>query len=114
MLTKSDLRYYQNKLIRAAAEARGFACRPRFPDPEPRTADPLDRAASYHEAHVSNEFHGLRVETLGEIDAAKARLRAGKFGVCEACASDIPHTRLDAIPWARRCVGCEQIMRNAA
>lgn len=30
------------------------------------------------------------------------------FGVCEACGAEIPLERLDRVPDARRCVGCEQ------
>ncbi len=49
--------------------------------------------------------------TLTEVDAALARIKAGKYGVCEVCHMSIPRARLEALPWARLCVGCAE--RNA-
>ena len=50
---------------------------------------------------------------LGEIDAARARLAAGTFGVCERCGKAIPLRRLRALPAARLCVACEQAAERA-
>ncbi len=44
---------------------------------------------------------------LEEIHAACARLDAGIFGLCEGCQGPIPQTRLDAMPTARLCLGCQ-------
>ncbi|MBN0038884.1 TraR/DksA C4-type zinc finger protein [Cellulosimicrobium cellulans] len=41
-----------------------------------------------------------------EVDAALARLDAGTYGVCEACAQPIAAGRLEARPTARTCVTC--------
>ena len=41
------------------------------------------------------------------IDAALARLHDGRYGVCADCGVDIPYARLQAEPWALRCVVCE-------
>ncbi|ADP78662.1 TraR/DksA family transcriptional regulator [Pseudofrankia inefficax] len=43
---------------------------------------------------------------LAEIDAALARLAAGRFGSCETCGGPIEPGRLDARPWVRSCIGC--------
>jgi RNA polymerase-binding transcription factor DksA len=43
---------------------------------------------------------------LVEVEAALARLDAGRYGVCESCARDIPAERLAVRPTARTCVGC--------
>jgi DnaK suppressor protein len=45
---------------------------------------------------------------LADIDAAEARLAAGRFGLCEACALPIPLGRLRAVPTTRLCVTCEE------
>lgn len=114
MLTKRDQLHYLHKRIRASAVARSLFRDSRLATPDSRCPDPLDRAVANHDQHVSNEFRGLRLETLVEIDAAKGRLRNGKFGLCEECTREIPRTRLDAIPWARHCVGCAQVVRQTA
>jgi RNA polymerase-binding transcription factor len=49
--------------------------------------------------------------TLTEVDAALARIKAGRYGVCDVCHMSIPRARLEALPWARLCVNCAE--RNA-
>ena len=46
--------------------------------------------------------HGL----LELVDEALARLQAGTYGTCEDCECRIPKARLDAIPYAIKCVQC--------
>ncbi|CAA9263203.1 MAG: putative DnaK suppressor protein [uncultured Blastococcus sp.] len=44
--------------------------------------------------------------TLGEIDAALARIDAGTYGRCTGCQAEIPGERLELRPFARTCVSC--------
>ena len=44
--------------------------------------------------------------TATEVDRALERLSAGTYGTCERCGAPIPEERLEAIPWAGRCVSC--------
>lgn len=46
--------------------------------------------------------------TAAEVDRALERLVAGTFGTCEVCGRPIPKERLEAIPWAGRCVSCTE------
>jgi len=46
-------------------------------------------------------------ETLGNIDAALARLHEGRYGRCLECGDDITSSRLRALPFAVRCLDCE-------
>lgn len=48
---------------------------------------------------------------LEDIDAALARLDAGTYGLCEDCGKPVPAGRLEIIPYARRCVQCQQRRR---
>ncbi|THG28164.1 molecular chaperone DnaK [Naasia lichenicola] len=43
---------------------------------------------------------------LVEIDRAQERIRQGGFGICAACFAPIAVARLEARPWADRCVSC--------
>ena len=47
--------------------------------------------------------------TLAAIDAALRRLYTNPdaFGVCEACGVEIDYARLEAVPYAVRCIGCQ-------
>jgi RNA polymerase-binding transcription factor DksA len=44
--------------------------------------------------------------TIGEIDAALARIEAGTYGSCTQCGAAIPEERLELRPFAGRCVAC--------
>lgn len=45
---------------------------------------------------------------LKRVRAALKRLTGGEYGLCEDCGRAIPDKRLSAIPWAERCIGCQQ------
>lgn len=45
---------------------------------------------------------------LEEIDAAGRRLSDGSYGACAGCRGTIPVERLEILPYARFCVGCQQ------
>ena len=59
---------------------------------------------------VIGEFYGqLSVEArsrIGLIDLALRKIAAGEYGLCESCEDDIALKRLEAVPWARLCIGC--------
>ena len=45
---------------------------------------------------------------LREIGAARERMDAGSYGSCVDCGTDIPLARLEAQPWAARCIACQE------
>lgn len=59
-------------------------------------------------ALVSNESRRLR-----EVEAAQRRLSQGRYGSCTDCEQPIPAKRLKAIPWASRCVRCQETADRA-
>lgn len=44
---------------------------------------------------------------LREIEAAFDRVRDGSYGTCPECGKPIPVERLEILPCARHCVGCQ-------
>src|SRR4051794_3431258 len=44
--------------------------------------------------------------TIGQIDAALARIEAGTYGRCTGCQAEIPQERLELRPFAGTCVTC--------
>jgi DnaK suppressor protein len=50
----------------------------------------------------------MSAETLLRIDEALVRLDAGEYGSCFECAGEIAERRLRALPFAVRCVACEE------
>jgi DnaK suppressor protein len=43
------------------------------------------------------------------VDDALARLDAGTFGACVRCGNSIASERLEALPWAARCIDCQRL-----
>ena len=83
------------------------------------TAAPPDPVAAVAFGKRVGEGTTQAVERIAQVDAARrldaklrdveralAKLDEGTYGVCDVCGSAIGHERLDAIPWAVRCVGC--------
>jgi DnaK suppressor protein len=61
------------------------------------TSMAVDRLAA-----VSTQEHLLAM--LDEVRRARRRVADGTYGVCEVCGEPIPEGRLEARPWATRCV----------
>ena len=62
----------------------------------------LDRELDY-----SLEENASRL--LHEVDAALARIDGGTFGRCERCGQPISEERLEAMPWATKCIDCKRL-----
>ena len=45
---------------------------------------------------------------LRNVRDALGRLHDGSFGTCIDCESDISAKRLQAVPWALRCIRCQE------
>ena len=45
---------------------------------------------------------------LALVDDALARVDAGTFGRCVRCGRPIAPDRLEALPWAARCIDCQR------
>ncbi|HEX5558366.1 MAG TPA: TraR/DksA C4-type zinc finger protein [Gaiellales bacterium] len=46
---------------------------------------------------------------LAAVDAALGRIDAGTYGACERCAKPIAQERLEALPWATKCIECKRL-----
>jgi DnaK suppressor protein len=59
-------------------------------------------------------LRGVNADTIAEIDAALARLDAGVYGICEECGAAIGEERLEARPFATRCIACQARAEQSA
>ena len=48
------------------------------------------------------------MKLLREVQAALRRIEQSTYGVCAACEEPISAKRLDAVPWAKFCVRCQE------
>lgn len=70
--------------------------------------DPEGPTVSVQRAELSAYLRQSR-QHVENVDAAFRRLAEGSYGVCENCGRDIPAARLDARPFAERCVACASL-----
>lgn len=74
---------------------------------EEREIDPSDGAAAEGGAIPLDSLNESEQSQVAEIDAALARLEAGRYGRCEDCDERLEPARLEVMPSARRCFACE-------
>lgn len=67
--------------------------------------DPEGVTLSAEWSRLSGLAHSARTE-LAEVDSALERWRAGGYGICTSCGSEIPDERLEVRPFAKQCVPC--------
>jgi DnaK suppressor protein len=75
--------------------------------------DPEGPTIAFERSQVNALIQQARSH-LGEIEAARARLTGGQYGLCEACGQPITAARLDARPVACTCIGCATTTRRVA
>ncbi len=58
----------------------------------------------------------LESKVLREVEEALRRIDTEHFGVCQECEEPISLKRLNALPWAKYCVACQELVsaRKAA
>ena len=50
---------------------------------------------------------------LSGITEALDRIESGTFGSCAGCGKQIAEERLEAIPYATRCIDCQRLAERA-
>jgi RNA polymerase-binding transcription factor DksA len=75
---------------------------------------PADAASDTVEREIDLGLQGDAGDVLAEIAAARRRLADGTYGRCETCDRPIPEDRLQALPWARRCVDDERAFQRSS
>lgn len=71
-----------------------------------------DQAQLSHDEFISLRLNSLDYVQLKLIEEALDRIEAGDYGVCLGCEEPIPAKRLQALPWAKYCVTCQQSLAN--
>ncbi len=70
--------------------------------------DIADRAASsYTKEFLFSQSNNDR-QLLQMVEVALQRIREGTFGECLACGNEINPKRLEAVPWTRHCIECQE------
>lgn len=75
---------------------------------EEATQDIADKAAnSYTKEFLFHQSDENR-RVLQLITQALGRMKSGNYGLCVECEEDVQQKRLEAVPWARHCIECQE------
>jgi DnaK suppressor protein len=70
--------------------------------------DIADRASSSYTKEFLFHQSSNERQTLQMVEGALSRIREGTFGECISCGNEINSKRLDAVPWTRYCIECQE------
>lgn len=118
--TPRDLKHFENRLL--SERKRAIAQLAQFDDELRVSPDAADGEVASWRFHMADEgsdtfereqnflLASREGQLVWHIDQALRRLYGSpqRFGVCDECNQLIGFERLDAIPYATRCVNCKQ------
>ncbi|HXD33982.1 MAG TPA: TraR/DksA family transcriptional regulator [Pyrinomonadaceae bacterium] len=76
------------------------------------TQDPADMAANAYTKELLVSMSDNDRQLLNLIDESLERMEAGSYGKCVRCESPLPEKRLEALPWARLCITCQDLQER--
>ncbi len=79
---------------------------------EEAAADMVDMATNSYTKEFLYSLSNAERQILQSVEDALSRLDDGDFGECVECEDKMSKKRLDAIPWARYCVSCQELAES--
>ena len=70
--------------------------------------DVADLAQESSKNELSLHLAEVESRELGQIDKAIQKIGEGTYGVCEKCGENISPARLKALPFANKCIRCQE------
>jgi RNA polymerase-binding transcription factor len=70
--------------------------------------DIADKASNSYAKEFLFSLSNSERDLLQLVDEAIARIEEKRFGVCAVCEEEMNQKRLEAVPWARHCLACQE------
>jgi DnaK suppressor protein len=110
-MDKKRLEYYKKKLLARREELLRTIARTeeegRQADDDP-TVDLADKAANSYTKEFLFGMTNTDRALLNQIDVALKRIQEDEYGVCANCEEEMQQKRLEAVPWAKHCINCQE------
>ena len=110
-MEKKKLDYFRKRLEGRQQELRRMVTKT---EQDGRTVDEdsaqdfaVRAASSYTKEFLFSQSNNDR-QILQMVDGALTRIREGNFGECISCGKEINAKRLEAVPWTRHCIECQE------
>jgi DnaK suppressor protein len=71
-------------------------------------SDEGDLSQQHHEEWIFLNRNSIDMKLLREVSDALHRVDHDHYGICMECDEPISAKRLEAVPWARYCVTCQE------
>jgi DnaK suppressor protein len=73
-----------------------------------KSADQMDEIQYASERDLAIQNVDRDSALLRQVQAALRRILDGSFGICIECECAVSPKRLAAVPWASRCIACQE------
>jgi DnaK suppressor protein len=107
MMTQTELNKYKAVLEAKKAELSA-GLRNREDIAIEKTPDAIDEVQLAGERELAIRNLDRESSLLRNVKGGLARIADGSYGVCMHCEEDIKPKRLDAVPWTKYCIKCQE------
>lgn len=111
-MDKKSIKQFEKKLLEKRAELQN-AYRDKLTRSGDAGADgaldPADKASVNYNKEFWYALSDADRKVMRLIDEALREIQAGTFGECSHCGEPIQRKRLEAVPWARHCLACQDL-----
>lgn len=111
-MNKRQLERYSKQLMAKREELLHLVQAARTSEKEGGTKDAPDlgdRALSTVIRDLSYQLTVGERDLVRRIDEALDRIESKEYGACLECGKKVQVGRLDAVPWARHCIECQEL-----
>ena len=106
-MNQTELEKYK-KILEAKQAELSMGLRNRDDIAIEKTPDALDEVQLAGERELAIRNLDRESQLLRNVRSALARIADGSYGVCLHCEEDIKPKRLDAVPWTKYCIRCQE------
>ena len=106
-MTQTELNKYKAMLTAKQAEL-SVGLRNREDIAIEKTPDAIDEVQLAGERELAIRNLDRESNLLRNVKGALLRVADGSYGVCMHCEEDIKTKRLDAVPWTKYCIKCQE------
>src|SRR5579864_7834253 len=106
-MNQTDLEKYKKALEAKQAEL-SLGLRNREDIAIEKTSDAIDEVQLAGERELAIRNLDRESALLRQVRSALARLADGNYGTCLHCEEEIKPKRLDAVPWTKFCIRCQE------
>jgi DnaK suppressor protein len=106
-MNKTELEKYK-AMLEAKRDELSAGLRNREDIAIEKTPDALDEVQLAGERELAIRNLDRESNLLRNVKGALLRVADGSYGICMHCEEDIKPKRLDAVPWTKYCIRCQE------